>query len=116
MRNERRTATSTPPDFLTIEEAAAILRIGRTTAYALACRFEATGGAEGLPVRRNGKQLRVPRYALEAMLGGPITWPPPAWNMPAATLTAPVPVRRQAASPRSRSSSRRESTPRLFTA
>jgi hypothetical protein len=112
MRNERRTATSQPPDFLTIEEAAAVLRIGRTTAYAQARRFEATGGAEGLPVVRNGKQLRVPRYALEAMLGGPITWPPPAWNAPAATLTPP-----QSVPPtRARSSSRRDSTPRLFTA
>jgi hypothetical protein len=116
MRNERRTATSQPPDFLTIEEAAAILRIGRTTAYALARRFEATGGAEGLPVRRNGKQLRVPRYALEAMLGGPITWPPPAWNVPAGPLTPAAPVPAQVARTRARSSSRRESTPRLFTA
>jgi len=64
-----------PPDFLTIEEAARIARIGRTTAYDIAREYEATAGATGLPVVRFGKQLRVPRYLLEAWLGGPITWP-----------------------------------------
>ena len=64
-----------PPDFLTVEEAARIARIGRTTAYDIAREFEATAGASGLPVVRFGKQLRVPRYRLESWLGGPITWP-----------------------------------------
>jgi hypothetical protein len=107
--------TSTPneaPDFLTLEEAAAILRIGRSKAYEQARLFEATGGAEGIPVVRCGRSFRVPRCALEAMLGGPITWPPPAWNMPAATLRPP-----QSVPPtRARSSSLRASSPRLFTA
>jgi excisionase family DNA binding protein len=65
-----------PPDFLRVEEAAKVLRIGRTTAYALASEFLDTNGASGLPVVRLGKQLRVPRSRLEAMLGGTITWPP----------------------------------------
>ena len=64
-----------PPDFLTIEEAARIARIGRTTAYDIAREYEITAGARGMPVVRFGKQLRVPRYRLEDWLGGPITWP-----------------------------------------
>ena len=53
-----------PPLLLTIEEAADMLRIGRTLAYALARRYEVTGGVEGLPVIRLGNCLRVPRWAL----------------------------------------------------
>ena len=64
------------PDFLTIEQAAAILRIGRTAAYALVHRYFATDGAEGVPAIRVGYQLRVPRAALERWHGGPLT--PPA--------------------------------------
>ena len=59
-------------DFLTVPEAARVLRIGRTAAYELAVRFEATGGAEGLPVIRIGRQLRVPRARLEALAGAPL--------------------------------------------
>ena len=49
------------PDFLTVEEAAAVLRIGRSKAYELAREYLATDGASGMPVIRLGKQLRVPR-------------------------------------------------------
>jgi hypothetical protein len=70
-------STSVAPDLLTIEEAARVLRIGRTSAYALARRYLRSNGAEGLPVLRVGHQLRVPRLALEALVGGPITWPIP---------------------------------------
>ncbi|MDP8900799.1 MAG: helix-turn-helix domain-containing protein, partial [Actinomycetota bacterium] len=38
------------PEVLTIEEAAVVLRISRTSAYELARVWRATGGAEGLPV------------------------------------------------------------------
>src|SRR5688572_21393586 len=58
------------PDFLTVEEAAWVLRIGRTAAYQLARRYRATGGAEGLPVIVLGRLLRVPRAQLEAWAGG----------------------------------------------
>jgi excisionase family DNA binding protein len=58
------------PDFLTVEEAARVLRIGRTSAYALAARYEETHGAEGLPVVRVGRLLRVPRARLEELAGG----------------------------------------------
>ncbi|MDQ3469110.1 MAG: helix-turn-helix domain-containing protein [Actinomycetota bacterium] len=50
------------PLLLTVEEAAAVLRIGRTLAHALARRYEAGGGREGLSVVRLGGCLRVPRW------------------------------------------------------
>jgi excisionase family DNA binding protein len=56
------------PDVLTVEEAAAVLRIGRGAAYDLARRWRATGGREGLPVVRFGRSLRVPRAALVRLL------------------------------------------------
>ena len=67
--------TSDPPDFFTIEEAARVLRIGRTAAYEQARRWRETEGREGLPVVAFGRLLRVPRAALEALSGGPITMP-----------------------------------------
>lgn len=57
-----------PPEVLTIEEAAAILRIGRSCAYGLARRFRASGGREGLPVIELGRNLRVPRAGLRRLL------------------------------------------------
>lgn len=45
------------PAFLTVDEAAAILRLGRTAAYEAATRGE-------LPTVRFGRRLRVPRGAL----------------------------------------------------
>jgi excisionase family DNA binding protein len=67
----------TPP-FLTIEEAARVLRVGRTAAYALAARFEATDGAEGLPVVRVGRLLRVPTARLEQLAGASFARPTPS--------------------------------------
>lgn len=58
---------SAVPEFLTVEEAAELLRIGRTSAYALAREWRATGGRSGLPVIELGRQLRVPRAALEEL-------------------------------------------------
>lgn len=58
------------PEVLTVEEAAAILRIGRNCAYALARRYRATGGQEGLPVIELGRHLRVPRSGLRRLLDG----------------------------------------------
>lgn len=60
------------PEVLTVEEAAAILRIGRSSAYALARKYRATGGREGLPVIELGRHLRVPRSGLRRLLDGDI--------------------------------------------
>ncbi|MBF6557481.1 MAG: helix-turn-helix domain-containing protein [Acidimicrobiales bacterium] len=58
-----------PIELLTIPEAARFLRIGRSAAYDLARRFEATGGDEGIPcIRVGGRLLRVPVDALRAMV------------------------------------------------
>jgi excisionase family DNA binding protein len=53
--------------FLQVEEAALVLRISRTSAYALTRRFLDTGGREGLPAVRIGRSVRVPAAALEQM-------------------------------------------------
>jgi hypothetical protein len=66
------------PDFLTVEEAARVLRIGRTAAYQAARQYRATGGAEGLPVIAIRGSLRVPRRQLELLAGGPIDLADPA--------------------------------------
>jgi excisionase family DNA binding protein len=58
---------SVEPHFLTVEEAAAVLRIGRTSAYELARRWLATSGQEGIPVVRLGRTLRVPQAAIERL-------------------------------------------------
>jgi hypothetical protein len=61
------------PDLLTLEEAARVLRIGRTAAYAQARVARETDGRAGIPNITIGGQYRVPRGALEARIGRPIT-------------------------------------------
>ena len=61
------------PDLLTVDEAAWVLRIGRTKAYAMTVEWRRTHGKTGLPVVDFGNALRVPRCQLEAIVGGPIT-------------------------------------------
>ena len=85
MRDNREFRDDRAPDFLTVEEAAAVLRIGRSKAYELAREYLATDGASGMPVIRLGKQLRVPRALLERWMGGPITWPIANDRTPAAS-------------------------------
>ena len=57
------------PPFLTVEQAAALLKIGRTKAYLLTQEYRATDGRSGLPVVDLGDVLRVPGPAIERMLG-----------------------------------------------
>ncbi len=59
------------PEFLTVEEAARVLRIDRTSAYLLAQTWFDTRGQSGLPVQRLGRRLRVPRWAIERMAVSP---------------------------------------------
>jgi excisionase family DNA binding protein len=62
------------PEMLTVEEAASILRISRSRAYEAVTTYQRTAGADGLPVIRIGRSLRVPRRSLlawiDAQLGG----------------------------------------------
>jgi excisionase family DNA binding protein len=57
------------PDFLTMEEAAAILRIGRNQVYELARVWRASDGERGVPVVAFGRLLRVPKAALMRLAG-----------------------------------------------
>ncbi len=59
------------PQTFTVVEAARILRIGRTAAYALAREWRTTRGRSGLPVLELGRSLRVPRMALARLLDAP---------------------------------------------
>ena len=52
------------PIMLTIDEAARVLRVGRSKAYEMAATYTASGGIQGLPVLRLGDLLRVPKFAL----------------------------------------------------
>jgi len=54
--------------FLTIGEAAAILRISRNAAYTLSRQWRATGGRVGLPCVEIGRSVRVPRSAIRQLL------------------------------------------------
>ena len=76
----RRTVPEDPPDFLTVDELAAVMRISRNRAYELVRRGGATNGREGIPAERVDKQFRISRYVIEERLGGPITWPIPGYH------------------------------------
>lgn len=62
------TETDTSTEVLTIDEAAAILRISRNAAYAAARQWRATNGEHGLPCIEIGRTLRVPRRELDRLL------------------------------------------------
>jgi hypothetical protein len=95
------------PNFFTVEEAAEIVRIGRTLAYQQAARYEATGGAEGLPVVRIGRLLRVPRARLEAWAGAPLAVST-ADTIRDPTATSPAPLTPTPQRPRPSRSGRTE--------
>ncbi|MGA9596663.1 MAG: helix-turn-helix domain-containing protein [Acidimicrobiia bacterium] len=64
----------TVPVLLTVEEAGVLLRIGRTKAYAMAREWRETDGRSGLPVIDLGHVLRVPRRALEDLIGAELAY------------------------------------------
>lgn len=63
------TETDTSTEVLTIDEAAAILRISRNAAYAAARQWRDTDGEHGIPCIEIGRTLRVPRPELNRLLG-----------------------------------------------
>jgi excisionase family DNA binding protein len=77
------------PDLLTVMEAGAVARISRTTAYELAHQFLATNGKAGMPAKRVGGQIRIPRDRFEEWIGTAITvWPPVTADTDADDVTA----------------------------
>jgi hypothetical protein len=56
------------PPFLTVEQAAKVLQLGRSKAYELSVEWERSGGASGLPFVWFGHQKRVPRAVLERFI------------------------------------------------
>lgn len=88
-------SSDTIPVLLTVEEAGVLLRIGRTKAYAMAREWRATEGRSGLPVVDLGHVLRVPRRALEDMIGAELTsveGPGPAEETSGAVTPAGPPI------------------------
>jgi excisionase family DNA binding protein len=65
------------PPFLTVEQAAKVLQLGRSKTYQLSVEWERSGGLSGLPFVRFGHQKRVPRAALERFVAWSLA-PPPA--------------------------------------
>ncbi len=57
------------PLALTVAQAADLLQVSPSTIYEQIHRHRATGGAEGLPARRLGRSLRLPRVVIFGMLG-----------------------------------------------
>jgi len=98
------------PIALTVPEAAALLRIGRTLAYELVHQWHATGGAAGLRSVRVGRALRIPRTAVLEFLDiadparDAASGPAPGTQANVATLHPPSPglatARRGSSGPR----------------
>lgn len=65
------------PDFLTVDQTADVLQLGRSTTYELVGRFVRSAGTDGIPAILVGGQYRIPRARLEEYAGQALTWPPP---------------------------------------
>lgn len=66
------------PPFMTVEQAAEVLQLGRSKAYELTVEFEASAGRSGLPFVRLGRQKRVPRNAIARLMEVDVPRPPAA--------------------------------------
>lgn len=104
------------PDLLAVAEAAALLRVGLTFAYASTARFIATGNDKEIPAIKVGRLTRVPRVAFERFLGAPITWPIPIVGRPCSPgeFAEPVESRTPSASAAPPSSAPASAALRLF--
>jgi len=58
---------------LTVDEAAGLLRISRTSAYKLAHEWRCTGGARGLPTIRLGSRIMVRGVDVAVIVGVNLT-------------------------------------------
>ena len=70
-RSDGATSVADLPDFLTVEETASVLRIGRTSVYAEIRRWESTGGTAGIPSVRFGRSVCVPKAVIVRLLDPP---------------------------------------------
>ena len=52
------------PPFMTVEQAAKVLQLGRSKTYELTVEFDCSDGRSGLPFVWLGKRKRIPRTAL----------------------------------------------------
>ncbi len=64
------------PPFMTIEQAAKVLQLGRSKTYELSVEWERSGGTSGLPFVWFGHQKRIPRAVLHRFVDATLT--PPA--------------------------------------
>ena len=79
------------PPLLTAEEAMLVLRIGRSNVYESANRFLATGGEDGIPCVRVGRQLRFPTTRSNSSSAVRSRGPSPNPTIPTTTTTPPPP-------------------------
>ena len=56
------------PPFLTVEQAAKVLQLGRSKTYELTVEYDVTGGKSGLAFLWFGRQKRIPRNVLLRMM------------------------------------------------
>lgn len=105
-------------EFLTVREVMALLRLGRTTVYAQARLYLASGGAEGIPCRKFGRSLRFPSDELARFAGDPDLCPAEQVQpRPAPSPQAVPPKRAKRSLKRTRPSSRtRSQSPRTASA
>ena len=66
------------PPFMTVEQAAKVLQLGRSKTYELTVEWELTSGQTGLPFVKFGSQKRIPRAALVRMIESALGRPPAA--------------------------------------
>jgi excisionase family DNA binding protein len=66
------------PPFMTVEQAAEVLQLGRSKTYELTVEWERTGGRSGLPFLWFGGQKRIPRVGLARLVDSALHNPPAA--------------------------------------